>query len=105
MNKFYTMTVNGEEYKMRLTASAIMQIEKKLGKPLFKALETIQDNMVETITTIIWGAMQPLNAGFTMEKATALFDDYIDDGSSIEELMLEINDLFEASGFFKKGQA
>ena len=105
MNKFYTMTVNGEEYKMRLTASAIMQIEKKLGKPLFKALETIQDNMVETITTIIWGAMQPRNAGFTMEKATALFDDYIDDGRSIEELMLEINDLFEASGFFKKGQA
>ena len=105
MNKFYTMTVNGEEYKMRLTASAIMQIEKKLGKPLFKALETSQDNMVETITTIIWGAMQPLNAGFTMEKATALFDDYIDDGRSIEELMLEINDLFEASGFFKKGQA
>lgn len=105
MNKFYTMTVNGEEYKMRLTASAIMQIEKKLGKPLFKALETIQDNMVETITTIIWGAMQPLGAGFTMEKATALFDDYIDDGRSIEELMLEINDLFEASGFFKKGQA
>ncbi len=105
MNKFYTMTVGGEEYKMRLTASAIMQIEKKLGKPLFKALETIQDNMVETITTIIWGAMQPLNAGFTMEKATALFDDYIDDGRSIEELMLEINGLFEASGFFKKGQA
>lgn len=105
MNKFYTMTVGGEEYKMRLTASAIMQIEKKLGKPLFKALETIQDNMVETITTILWGAMQPLNAGFTMEKATALFDDYIDDGRSIEELMLEINGLFEASGFFRKGQA
>ena len=105
MNKFYTMTVGGEEYKMRLTASAIMQIEKKLGKPLFKALETIQDNMVETITTILWGAMQPLNAGFTMEKATALFDDYIDDGHSIEELMLEINGLFETSGFFKKGQA
>lgn len=105
MNKFYTMTVNGEEYKMRLTASAIMQIEKKLGKPLFKALETIQDNMVETITTIIWGAMQPLNAGFTMEKATALFDDYVDEGHSIEDLMLEINALFETSGFFKKGQA
>ena len=105
MNKFYTMTVGGEEYKMRLTASAIMQIEKKLGKPLFKALETIQDNMVETITTIIWGAMQPLNAGFTMEKAPALFDDYVDEGHSIEDLMLEINALFETSGFFKKGQA
>lgn len=104
MNKFYTMTVGGKEYKMRLTASAIMQIEKKLGKPLFKALETIQDNMVETITTIIWGAMQPLNAGFTMEKATELFDDYVDEGHSIEELMMEINTLFETSGFFRKGQ-
>lgn len=105
MNKFYTMTVGGEEYKMRLTAGAIMQIEKKLGKPLFKALETIQDNMVETITTIIWGAMQPLNAGFTIEKATALFDDYIDEGHSLEELIQEINALFETSGFFRKGQA
>lgn len=105
MNKFYTMTVGNERYNMRLTAGAIMQIEKKLEKPLFKALETIQENMVETITTIIWGAMQPLNAGFTQEKALELFDQYIDEGHSIEELMQEINTLFEVSGFFKKGQA
>lgn len=104
MNKFYTMTVKGEEYKLRLTAGAITQIEKELGKPIFKALETIRDNMVETITTIIWGAMQPLNAGFTQEKAASFFDDYVDDGHSIEELMQEINGLFETSGFFRKGQ-
>lgn len=102
MNKFYTLTVGEKSYNMRLTASAIMSIEKKLGKPLFSALEHIQDNMIETITTIIWGAMQPLNAGFTLEKANELFDQYIDDGHSIEELMLEINALFETSGFFKK---
>lgn len=105
MNKFYTLTVNGEEYKLRLTASAIMQIEKKLGKSLFKALETIQDNMIETVTTILWGALQPLNAGFTQEKAMALFDSYVDDGHSVEDLMQEINSLFEVSGFFKRGQA
>lgn len=104
MNKFYTLTVGEKDYQMRLTASAIMSIEKKLGKPLFAALEHIQDNMIETITTIIWGAMQPMNAGFTIEKATALFDEYIDNDHSIEELMIEINKLFEASGFFKKGQ-
>ena len=105
MNTFYTLTVGGEEYRLRLTASAIMAIEKKLGKSLFAALEHIQDNMVETIVTILWGAMQPLNAGFSMEKATALFDDYIDEGRSIEELMQDINRLFEISGFFRKGQA
>ena len=63
MKKFYTLIVNNEEYKLRLTASAIMSIEKKLGKSLFKALESIQENMVETIITVIWGAMQPLNSG------------------------------------------
>ena len=105
MNKFYTMTVGGEEYNMRLTASAIMQIEKKLGKPLFKALETIQDNMVETITTIIWGAAQTMNHSFSYEKALQLFDDYVDDGHSLEDMIQEINAMFAASGFFKKGQA
>ena len=82
MNKFYTMTVGGEEYNMRLTAGAILQIEKKLGKPLFKALETIQDNMVETVAAILWGAAQTMNHNFSYEKALQLFDDYVDDGHS-----------------------
>lgn len=105
MTKFYTMTVGTQTYQLRLTANAIISIEKKLGKSLFSALEHIQDNMVETVTTILWGAMQPFNAGFTMEKAAELFDAYIDDGHSLEDLMQEINGLFEASGFFKKGRA
>lgn len=104
MKNFYTFTVGDEEYKLRLTASAIMQIEKKLGKSLFSALEGIQDNMIETITAILWGAMQQFNSNFSFDKAASLFDQYIDEGHSVEDLMLEINALFEASGFFKKGQ-
>ena len=104
MKTFYTLTIGGTEYKLRLTASAIMAIEKKLGKSLFTALENIQDNMVETIATILWGAMQPFNANFPFDKAAGLFDQYIDDGRSIEDLMQELNALFEASGFFRKGQ-
>jgi len=104
MKTFYTIIIGGEEYKLRLTASAIMQIEKKLGKSLFAALENIQDNMIETITAILWGAMQPFNANIPFDRAAGLFDQYIDDGNSIEDLMHEINALFEASGFFKKGQ-
>jgi len=104
MRAFYTFNVGEVEYKLRLTANAIMSIEKRLGKSLFSALENIQGNMVETIVTILWGAMQPLNANFPFEKAAGLFDRYIDDGHSIEDLMQEINSLFEVSGFFKKGQ-
>ena len=107
MKAFHTLTVGGQDYKLRLTASAIMAIEKKLGKSLFAALalENIQDNMIETIATVLWGAMQPLNANCSFETAVELFDQYIDDGNSVEDLMREINALFEASGFFKRGQA
>lgn len=104
MKKYFTLLVAGEEYKLRLTAGSIMAIEKKLQKPLFAALESIQENMVETITTILWGAIQPLNANFSYDNAVSLFDDYIDEGHSIEDMMKIINGVFEASGFFKKGQ-
>ena len=104
MKAYHTLTVGGQEYKLRLTASAIMAIEKKLGKSIFIALENIQDNMIETIAAVIWGAMQPLNANTSFETALELFDQYIDDGNSIEDLMHEINALFESSGFFRKGQ-
>ena len=104
MKSFYTLTIGGEEYKLRLTAGAIMAIEKKLGMSIFTAFENIRDNMVETFITVLWGAMQPQNANFPFEKAADIFDQYIDDGNSVDDLMQEINALFEASGFFKKGQ-
>ena len=104
MKTFYSITIGGEDYKLRLTASTIMQIEKKLGQSLFSALEHIQENMIETISTILWGALQPFHANFPFDKAAGLFDQYIDDGHSIEDFMGEMNGLFEASGFFKKGQ-
>ena len=105
MKAYHSLTVGGQEYKLRLTASAIMSIEKKLGKSLFAALEKIEDNMIETIATVLWGALQPLNANSSFDTAMSLFDQYVDDGNSVEDLMQEINALFEASGFFKRGQA
>jgi len=104
MKIFTTFTAGENDYKLRLTASAIMQIEKKLNKPLFSALENIQEDVIGIITAILWGAMQPLNANITHEKVLELFDEYIDEGNSIEDLMKVIDELFKSSGFFSKGQ-
>ena len=105
MKSFHTLTVGEQEYKLRLTASAIIAIEKKLDKPIFVALDTVYENIVETIATFLWGAIQSLDENFTYKMALGLFDQYIDDGNSIDDLMLEINTLLEVSGFFKRGQA
>ena len=105
MNSYHTITINGEEYRLRLTISATMAIEKKLGSSLYAALENIQDNLVETMTTILWGALQPLNGDISFSKAMEIFDQYIDEGHSIDDMMQELNAMFEVSGFFNTGQA
>ncbi|MEG0753163.1 MAG: DUF6096 family protein [Angelakisella sp.] len=105
MTRFTIFQVGSEEYKLRLTADAILTAEKKLGKSVFTALQNIQDNLFETVTVILWAAMQSMQHGTTMEKVYTLYDQYIDDGNSIEDLLQVISALFEASGFFKKGQA
>ena len=105
MTNFHKLTISGEEYRLRLTVGAILSIEKKLGKSLYTALENIQDNIVETMTTILWGALQPLNGDISFSKALEIFDQYIDEGHSIDDMMQELNAMFEVSGFFNKGQA
>ena len=44
---------------------------------------------------------QAVNHDFTYEKAMALFDDYIDDRHSAEELMLEIYTMVKESDYIK----
>lgn len=104
MTRFITFHVGEIDYKLRLTSSAVVDIEKKLGKSIFKALDSIQDNLVETLVTILWAAMQPLNSGISLEKAYELFDVYIDEEHSVEDFIQVVTKLFEVSGFFKQGQ-
>lgn len=104
MKTFYTFTVCGEEYKLRLTASAIMQIEKKLGRSMFDVIQNIQDNAVENLTTIIWGAAQYFHKNFTTEQAATLFDNFIDEENTIQDLVKEAEHILIASGFLNKEQ-
>ena len=104
MNSIYTFKIGSKDYNLRLTANAIKAIENKLGKSIFQAFENLKDNLVDTFIAVIWGSMQPLNPDFTYEQATDLFDDYIAEGHSFDDLMREVNGLLAVSGFFKKGQ-
>jgi len=105
MKSIYTLTVGGKEYKLRLTTSAVMATEKRLGKSMLTALENIEENMMETLITVLWGAMQAFNDNISFEDVAELIDQYIDDGQSIENLMGEVYRLLEVSGFFTGGQA
>ena len=102
--RFHQITIGNEVYFLRITAEAIEQIEKKLGKAVFSGLENITENFVTTLVTTLWGAMLEMDANFTTEQAASLMDQYIDDGHSLEELMREIDCLLDTGGFFIRGR-
>ena len=98
---FHTLKVGGKKHKLRLTEDAIMQIEDKLDKPIYTTLEEIHKNPVE-IVAIIWGTAQTITQSFSYEKAMSIFDDYIDDGHSFDELVDELHAMFESSDYIRK---
>ena len=83
---FTTITIAGQEYKLALTTSAIIQVERKLGKSALVNLTKMmsgtdgkQINMegmpvLEDLLIIFHGALQKFNANISMEKACKLYD-------------------------------
>jgi len=104
MKTSHAITTGGKEYPLRLTTGAVMSIEKKLGKSMLTALENIEENMVETIVTILWGAMQPLNDNISFEDTMNLIDEYIDEGNTFDDMMYEVIAFLSMSGFVNGGQ-
>jgi hypothetical protein len=52
--------------------------------------------------SVLWGAMQEYESDFNFEEAADLFDRYIDNGHSFEELMREIDGILKTAGFYIK---
>ena len=105
MNTIQTLEIGGEEYKLKLSLKASAAIEKKLGRSLQASIDDADDNPLEMLITVMWGAMQAFHPEISIEEVADLLEQYLDEGHSVEELMDEIKVMFETSPFFKKGQA
>lgn len=60
--------------------------------------------MMMTLVATLWGAMLEYNADFTFEQVASLFNQYIDNGHSFEELTQEINGILKTAGFVLKDE-
>ena len=102
MRKAYAiMKIDDAEYKLKLSAAASIEAEKKLGMGLFEALSDMES--VYTQVIILWAALQKFQHKITVEKAEDIYDDYMDsEDGGIENFTEIIKEAIEASGFFKK---
>ena len=101
---YSTLTIKGKELKLRLNANMAVQVEKQIGKNPINVLLGIQNNempKLNDLLVILWGSLQTLNSGYTMQKVWDLYDEYVADGNSMTDLIEVIMEVFKVSGFIK----
>lgn len=110
-----TITIAGEEYKLSLTTSTTIALEKKLGKSALMTVMKLAGDTVNTIETprleelliIFHGCLQRFNSNMSMEKVYQLYDvmcentdDYME--GAYMELIGKVTETITAAFFGKK---
>ncbi|RKD22455.1 hypothetical protein SAMN02745883_00691 [Caminicella sporogenes DSM 14501] len=105
--RYTEFKVGEREFKLRLGAGEIVNLEKKLGKNPLDILMNVEKGELPKIgdtLTILHAAMQKFHHGMTMEKVYQLYDEYVDEGNTYTDLIPVILEVFKVSGFFKEAQ-
>ena len=106
---YHTFTVNDKDYKCRLTARACVDLEKKLGENPLNVFISIANNGVElpkleSLITILHASMQSMEHNMSIDKVYELYDEYVDAGHTMMDLIPEVLEIFKVSGFFNEEQ-
>lgn len=103
---YTTFTAIEKEFKLRLTATACTELEKKLGgkNPLGVLTAFDEGNLpsVSNLLTILHASMQKFQSNVTFKDVLSLYDDYVDSGQSYTDLIPVLLEVFKVSGFFPK---
>jgi len=99
---YYTFTVKDNDYKCRLGAKECVDLEKKLGtNPLnifMKIAQTQELPSLEVMITMLHASLQKYNHVTTMETAYDIYDEYVDEGHNLMDLVNVIMEVMKVSG-------
>lgn len=102
---YTTWTVGGEDYRLRLTTKATVDLEKKLGRNPLSAFVDMGEGKLPTMSEtalLLQAAMQPLNHGITEAKTYDLMDAYFEEGHNLFDLVPVLVEVFQVSGLMGK---
>lgn len=101
-NLLYTSwTVNGQDYKLYLSARGTIELENKYKKPWPEILQGITS--LETLLNVIWASAKKYHPDITFDEILDLYDDYLVSGGTYEDVVNLVKDILTSSGFLKKG--
>lgn len=105
---YSTFTVKGKEYKAKINARGTVELERFLGTNPVNIILAMGDNeevpSVEKMLKIIQVAVATFVPSFKMSDAYDLYDDFIEEGNAMADLVPIVLDIFKASGFLKQDE-
>ena len=103
---YTTVEINGKEYKCRLTARAMIDLEKRLGgSPINTFMSMASSNTfpeLDTLIKIFHASLQAFHHDITMDKTYELYDAMVDEGKTMVDLLNTIVEIFQNSGMIPK---
>lgn len=106
---YTVLTIGDTDYKLRLGAASIMELEKHLdGRNPMDILMNVEKGALPPVTAtlrILHASMQQFQHGVSFAETTRLYDQYIADGGSYMDLIEPLIDVFKVSGFFREAPA
>ena len=100
------ITVNNKDYYLKVTTSAIMNMEERLGiQPInifARFMRTEELPKLTDVLIMLHCALQPLNAGVSFNDVKKMYDDICaETGNGFEAVMEPLLLAFKESGFIK----
>lgn len=100
------ITINGKDYRCRLSTRNAVELERKMGKnPLNIFMKMADGNVypnLDDMMMIFHASLQKYHHGITLEEAYNIFDEYVDEGHTLIDFIPFILEIFQNSGFIPK---
>ena len=96
--------VKNKAYKLRLNTRNVVALEKALGTNPLNIFD-LEGNTIPSITSmvcVLHASLQQYHHGITVNDAYDIFDDYLEDGHTVDEFIYVILDIYRESGIIPK---
>ncbi|MBS5369179.1 MAG: hypothetical protein KHY19_06940 [Coprobacillus cateniformis] len=101
-------TVDGRDYKLKLTTQAVINLENKLGMNLLSVVSSTDSGNLpplKVMLLIAHQAMQKFEHGIKEDDVIEMFDKYQDEGGTQMSFMTDVFlPIYQVSGFFSQAQ-
>ena len=103
---YVDFSAGNKDYKLKLSISSIIALEKKIGKNPIAVFGLDAENPeIPTITdmvNILWASLQEYQHGVSIADAQGIFQEWVNDGNLPTAFVKVITDVYRVSGLFKQ---